>query len=190
MAKPRILVFAGSIRTGAFSARLAALVVKELLLLDAEVSLISLGDYPMPLYDADFEAREGAPEAARKLRRMMLAHRGVFIATPEYNASTPPLLKNALDWVSRAKEPSADPFKSRFFAIGSTSNGRLGGYRALIALRQVLELGLGALVLPEQVAVSEAAQAFDDNGGLKDGRMADFLRASLRRLIAFAESEL
>ncbi len=190
MAKPRILVFAGSIRTGAFSARLAALVAKELLSLDAEVSLISLGDYPMPLYDADFEAREGAPETARKLRRMMLAHRGVFIATPEYNASTPPLLKNALDWVSRAKEPSADPFKGRFFAIGSTSNGRLGGYRALIALRQVLELGLGALVLPEQVAVSEAAQAFDDHGGLKDSRTADFLRTSLRRLIAFAESEL
>jgi NAD(P)H-dependent FMN reductase len=189
MAKPRILVFAGSVRTGAFSQKLAALVAKELLLLDAEASLISLSDYPMPIYDADAEARDGAPENARKLRRVLLAHRGVFIATPEYNASTPPLLKNAIDWVSRAKE-SADPFKGRYFAIGSTSNGRLGGYRALIALRQVLELGLGALVLPEQVAVSEAATAFDDNGALKDGRVADFLRASLRRLIALAESEL
>ena len=190
MAKPRILVFAGSIRTGAFSAKLAALVAKELSLLDAEASLISLADYPMPIYDGDLESRDGAPEAARRLRRMMLAHRGIFIATPEYNASTPPLLKNALDWVSRAKEPSAHPFKGRFFAIGSTSNGRLGGYRALIALRQALELGLGALVLPEQVAVSEAAQAFDENGSLKDGRVADFLRAALRRLIGFAESEL
>jgi chromate reductase, NAD(P)H dehydrogenase (quinone) len=190
MAKPRILVFAGSVRTGAFSAKLAALVAKELLLLDAEVSLISLGDYPMPLYDADLEAREGVPEAARKLRRMLLAHRGVFIATPEYNASTPPLLKNAIDWASRAKEPSADPFKGRFFAIGSTSNGRLGGYRALVTLRQVLELGLGALVIPEQVAVSEAATGFDENGALRDGRLADYLRAALRRLIALAESEL
>ncbi|HLL26323.1 MAG TPA: NAD(P)H-dependent oxidoreductase [Xanthobacteraceae bacterium] len=190
MAKPRILVFAGSIRTGAFSQKLAAFAAKELSLLDADTSFISLADYPMPLYDGDYEAREGAPENARKLRRMILAHRGVFIATPEYNASTPPLLKNALDWVSRAKEPAADPFKGRYFAIGSTSNGRLGGYRALIALRQVLELGLGALVLPEQVAVSEAAQAFDDGGGMRDGRVADFLRAGLRRLIALAESEL
>jgi chromate reductase len=190
MAKPRILVFAGSIRTGAFSQKLAALVAKELSLLDADVSLISLSDYPMPLYDGDLEAREGAPENARKLRRMMLVHRGIFIATPEYNASTPPLLKNTLDWISRAKDPAADPFKGRYFAIGSTSNGRLGGYRALIALRQVLELGLGALVLPEQVAVSEAAQAFDEQGALKEARTGDFLRASLRRLIAFAESEL
>jgi len=190
MAKPRILVFGGSIRTGAFSARLAGLVAKELMLLDAEPSLISLSDYPMPLYDADHEARDGAPESARKLRRMMLAHRAVFIATPEYNASLPPLLKNSLDWVSRAKEPAADPFKGRFFAIGSTSNGRLGGYRALMALRQTLELGLGALVLPEQVAVSEAATAFDESGALRDGRLGEFLRAGLRRLIAFAESEL
>src|SRR5262249_23666469 len=185
-----ILVFAGSIRTGAFSGRLAALVAKELTLLDAEPSLISLSDYPMPLYDADHEARDGTPEAARKLRRMMLAHRGIFICTPEYNASLPPLLKNSLDWVSRAKEPAADPFKSRFFAIGSTSNGRLGGYRALIALRQTLELGLGALVLPEQVAVSEAATAFGGSGAVEGARLAEHLRAELRRLIAFAESEL
>ena len=85
---------------------------------------------------------------------------------------------------------SPDPFKGRFFAIGSTSNGRLGGYRALIALRQTLELGLGAAVLPEQISVSEASQAFDENGGLKDARQAGFLRASLTRLIAFSESEL
>jgi NAD(P)H-dependent FMN reductase len=168
MAQSRILVFAGSIRTGALSQRLAAAAIKELALLDAEPSLISLADYPMPIYDGDLEAHEGAPENARRLRRMLLAHRGVFIATPEYNASIPPLLKNTLDWVSRAKEPQADPFRGRFFAIGATSNGRLGGYRALIALRQ----------------------AFDDNGGLKDARQAGFLRASLMRLIAFAESEL
>jgi chromate reductase len=190
MAQAKILVFAGSIRTGALSQKLASLAAKELAALDAEPSLISLSDYPMPIYDGDLEAREGAPENARRLRRMLLAHRGVFIATPEYNASLPPLLKNTLDWISRAKEPAADPFKGRFFAIGSTSNGRLGGYRALIALRQTLELGLGATVLPEQIAVSEAGQAFDENGALKDARQAGFLRASLTRLIAFAESEL
>ncbi len=190
MARSKILVFAGSIRTGALSRRLAALAARELALADAEPSLISLEDYPMPIYDGDLEARDGAPENAKKLRRMLLAHRGVFIATPEYNASLPPLLKNTLDWISRAKEPASDPFKGRFFAIGSTSNGRLGGYRALIALRQTLELGLGCTVLPEQIAVAEAGQAFDENGGLKDSRQAGFLRAALLRLIAFSESEL
>lgn len=190
MAQARILVFAGSIRTGALSQKLAALAARELSLLDADVSLVSLADYPMPIYDGDHEASHGAPENARKLRRMMLAHRGVFIATPEYNASVPPLLKNTLDWVTRAKEPSGNPFKGRYFAVGSTSDGRLGGYRALIALRQILELGLSAQVLPEQVAVSEAGQAFDDDGGLKDARIAGFLRTSLQRLIAFAESDL
>jgi NAD(P)H-dependent FMN reductase len=190
MAHPKILVFAGSIRTGALSQKLAALVAKELVMLDVEASLISLSDYPMPMYDGDLEAREGAPEAAKKLRRLMHAHRGIFIVTPEYNASIPPLLKNTLDWISRAKDPSADPFKGRFFALGSTSNGRLGGYRALIALRQVLELGLNAHVLPDQVAVSEAGQAFDENGSLKDSRTAGFLRSALGRLIDFAESDL
>src|SRR5579885_12222 len=108
MAQAKILVFAGSIRTGALSQKLASLAAKELAILDAEPSLISLSDYPMPIYDGDLEAREGAPENARKLRRMLLAHRGVFIATPEYNASLPPLLKNTLDWISRADRASAD----------------------------------------------------------------------------------
>src|SRR5262249_2251035 len=148
----------------------------------------SLTDYPMPLYDADLEAREGAPEAARKLRAFMAAQRGVFIATPEYNASIPALLKNTLDWVSRVKDQN-DPFRHCTFAIGATSNGRLGGYRALMALRQVLELGLGALVLPNQLAVYEAGQAFDENGSLKDERLNKALRAALVRLIALAEAE-
>jgi NAD(P)H-dependent FMN reductase len=189
MPQPRILVFAGSIRTGALSAKLAALVAKELSLLDAEVSLISLADYPMPVYDGDLEAREGPPEAARKLRALLASHRGTFIATPEYNASIPPLLKNTIDWISRVRD-SVDPFKKGVFAIGATSNGRLGGYRGLIALRQVLELGLGALVLPEQVAIQEAGQAFDEAGGLRDERSAKLLHAALMRLIALAEADL
>jgi NAD(P)H-dependent FMN reductase len=189
MPRPRILVFGGSIRTGSWSTKLAALAAKELTLLDADVSRVSLADYPMPIYDADLEAREGPPETAKKLRAMMTAHRGMFIATPEYNASVPPLLKNTLDWISRVKDP-IDPFKERVFAIGSTSNGRFGGVRAQIALRQVLELGLGALVLPNSVAVSHAAQAFGEDGGLRDEVAARFLRTTLLRLIAVAEAEL
>lgn len=186
----RILVFGGSLRTGSWSAKLAALAAKELALLDADVSLISLADYPMPLYDADLEAQKGAPENARKLRAMMNDHRGIYIATPEYNASIPPLLKNAIDWVSRPASGGDDPFRKCIFALGATSNGRFGGYRALMALRTVLELGLHALVLPNQVALSHVSEAFNESGNIKDPAVAKLLHGSLTRLIAAVESEV
>src|SRR3954466_15291467 len=91
---PKVLVFAGSIRTGSHNARLAALATKELLLAGADVTRISLADYPMPIYDGDIEAQSGAPGNAHKLKQLMAAHQGVFIASPEYNASITPLLKN------------------------------------------------------------------------------------------------
>jgi NAD(P)H-dependent FMN reductase len=189
MPNPKILVFAGSIRTGSFNARLAALAAKELTLADAEVTLISLLDYPMPIYDANAEALSGPPDNAIKLKRMMGAHQGVFIASPEYNASVTPLLKNTIDWISRVREGREAPlaaFKNRVFAIGAASNGAYGGMRSLLALRQVLELGCGALVLPDQIAVREAAEAFDDTDNLKDERSARLLKAVLHRLIEMA----
>lgn len=185
MQVPRILVFGGSIRTGSLSAKLAAHAARELAMMNAESNLISLADYEMPIYDGDLEERDGVPENAQKLRRMMASHDGIYIATPEYNASMPPLLKNAIDWISRGKsEP--DPYKHCIFAIGATSNGRFGGYRALYHLRQSLELGLGALVLPQQVAISGAGSAFDDSGALKDEANQKLLRASLEKLVVMA----
>lgn len=181
----RILVFAGSIRTGAFSGQLAAHVARELAVLGAEANLISLADYEMPIYDADREAREGQPENAKKLRAAMAEHHGIYIVTPEYNASVPPLLKNTIDWVSRVRE-KPDPYKSCVFSIAATSDGRLGGYRALMNLRQILELGLGALVLPEQVSVAGAGSAFDERGALKDERTQKMLVNSLQKLIDVA----
>ena len=189
MPGPRILVLGGSIRTGSWSAKLAALAAKELALRDVDVSLISLADFPLPIYDADHEAEKGVPEPAKKLRAMMNAHRGVYLATPEYNASVPPLLKNTIDWVSRGGAGGEDPFRRCVFALGATSNGRFGGYRALMALRQVLELGLQALVIPNQVALSHVSQAFDESGNLKDETVAKLLHTSLTRLISFCEAE-
>lgn len=189
MAAPKILVFAGSIRTGSFNATLAALAAKELSIAGAEVTRISLVDYPMPIYDGDLEARSGAPENAVKLKQMMMLHQGVFIASPEYNASITPLLKNTLDWVSRARgmrEPPLAAYKNRVFAIGGASNGNYGAMRSLMALRQVLEIGCGALVLPDQIAVNKTAEAFDDMENLKDEAMAARLKAVLQRLIEVA----
>src|SRR5262245_40218721 len=189
MSNPRILVFAGSIRTGSFNARLAAIAAKELALAGAEVTHISLSDYPLPIYDGDLEASSGQPDNAVKLKRMMTMHQGVFIASPEYNASVTPLLKNTLDWISRVregKEPPLAAYKNRVFAIGGASNGQYGAMRSLMALRQVLELGCGALVIPEQVAVREAAQAFDDQDALKDERSTRALQSAVQRLVEMA----
>ena len=185
----KILVMAGSLRTGSSNARLAALAAKEFALAEAEVTKISLSDYPLPLFDADLAAESGLPPQAVQLKRMLTAHRGIFIASPEYSASVTPLLKNAIDWVSRVREhgePTYAAFKDRVFAIGSAAAGSGGGLRSLMALRQILELGCGALVLPEQISVPRADQAFDDMDRLKDENLAGALKTLARRLIALA----
>jgi NAD(P)H-dependent FMN reductase len=189
MRSPKILVFVGSTRTGSFNARLAALAAKELALLNVDVTRISLLDYPLPLYQGDLEATTGLPANAEKLKRLFCIHHGVFIASPEYNASITPLLKNTLDWISRVREPPEPPlaaYRNRVFALGAASNGHFGGYRSLIALRHVLELGCGAMVLPEQIAVSEAATAFDDLDNLREERHAQKLRSVLGQLLEAA----
>jgi NAD(P)H-dependent FMN reductase len=187
---PKILVFPGSLRTGSHNVRLAALVVKELVLADADVTRISLVDYPLPLYDGDVEAKSGPPQNAVQLKRMLSVHHGVFIVTPEYNASVPPLVKNTIDWISRVRERGEAPlavFKRRAFALGAASPGPFGGMRSLLALRQVLEIGCGALVIPEQVTVARADQAFDDMDNLKDEQSAASLKTAVRALIDAAE---
>ena len=189
MPAPKILVFPGSTRAGSHNVKLAALAAKELTLIDADVTRISLADYPLPLYEADLEANAGQPENALKLKQMIMAHHGVFIASPEYSASVTPLLKNAIDWVSRVRErgdPTYAAFKGRVFAISSASPGTSGGLRSLMALRQILELGCGALMIPEQVAIPLADHAFDDMDNIVDARTANLFRAQLARLVDMA----
>ena len=189
MPAPKILVLPGSTRSGSYNVKLAALAVKELTLVDADDTRISLADYPLPIYDADLDARSGQPASAVQLKQMIMAHHGVFIASPEYSASVTPLLKNAIDWVSRVRErgdPTYAAFKNRVFAIAAASPGRAGGLRSLMALRQILELGCGALVIPEQVAIPNAEQAFDANDEIADLGLANLLRAELARLVDMA----
>jgi len=189
MFTPKILVMAGSLRSGSHNARLAALVAKELALAEADVSRISLADYPLPLLDADVLANAGPPGNAVKLKHMLTAHQGVFIASPEYSASVTPLLKNAIDWISRVRERNEPPyaaFKGRVFAMGSASAAAAGGVRSLMALRQILELGCGALVIPEQINVGSADLVFDDMDNLKDESLATALKAMVQRLIELA----
>ncbi len=189
MAAPKILVIPGSLRSGSHNVRLAALAAKEIALAEGEVTRISLEDYPLPLFDADLAAPSGLPLSAVQLKRMIAAHHGVFITSPEYSASVTPLLKNAIDWVSRVREggePTYAAFKNRVFAIGAAAGSSGGGVRSLMALRQILELGCGALVIPEQVAVPRADEAFDDMDNLRDENLAAALKAAARRLVMLA----
>src|SRR5262245_37084544 len=162
MAPPRILVIPGSLRAKSYNVRLAALATKELTLADAEVTRISLQDYPLPIYDGDSFERSGPPRNAVRLKQLMSAHQGVFIASPEYNASVPPLIKNVIDWISVVRERGEPPlaaYQNRVFALGGASPRRSGALHALNALRQVLSVGCRALVIAAQVSVPAGAHA-------------------------------
>jgi chromate reductase, NAD(P)H dehydrogenase (quinone) len=189
MPSPKILVIPGSLRSASYNARLAALAAKELILAGAEVTRISLSDYVLPIYDADTAAGSGLPANASKLKELLAAHRGIFIASPEYNASFTPLLKNAIDWISVGRERDEAQlamFQNRAFALGAASPGRSGGMQSLITLRQVLAIGCRAFVVPEQVTVPNAGDAFDASDDLKDARAAAQLKLVLRKLIDYA----
>lgn len=184
-----LLFLAGAAREGSFNkklARHAAAIADES---GIPATFADLADYPMPIYDGDIEAGEGVPDNARKLKALMEAHQGVFIASPEYNAGVTPLLKNALDWVSRVRSDGELPlqvYKTRVFMLGAASPGRLGGVRGLIMLRQILAVGLGALVLPDQILIPSAAAAFDSDGRLKDEAQQAQLKSLVDELVRAA----
>ncbi|MEZ0279358.1 MAG: NADPH-dependent FMN reductase [Methylibium sp.] len=167
----RLLFFAGSAREGSYNKKLARLGRHVAEANGIEAAFVDLKDYPMPIYNGDLEAAEGPPERARAFKALLGEYEGVFIASPEYNASVTPLLKNTLDWVTRVRakgESGLEVFQSRVFAIGGASPGNYGGMRSLLQLRQILAVGTGALVIPQQVAVPRAAGAFEEDGSLKD----------------------
>jgi NAD(P)H-dependent FMN reductase len=185
MSALKILVIPGSLRTGSLNAKLAAVAAHALAQEGAEVTRISLGDFPLPIYDGDLQAKSGVPKNAVNLKRMMAAHHGVLIVTPEYNSSVPALVKNAIDWVSRvqdAHETRGQVFRERVFAIASASGGRLGGARALAALRLILS-ACHAQVIPNQLALAFAEDAYDEMDHLRNSADSVALKALVRQLI-------
>ena len=184
---PRILAFAGSARSGSFNKRLVAIAAAGARAAGADVTLIDLRDYPLPLYDGDLEERDGLPAHARKLKDLFLANQGLLISAPEYNSSITPLLKNTIDWVSRpvTGEAPLNCFDGKVAALLSASPGALGGLRGLVHVRAILQ-NIRVLTIPEQVAVPNAAEAFAPDGSLKDAKQQAAVQgcgAALARMI-------
>jgi chromate reductase, NAD(P)H dehydrogenase (quinone) len=189
MSALKILVIPGSLRTGSLNAKLAAVAAHEIAQAGAEVTRISLSDFPLPIYDGDLQAHSGVPKNAVNLKRMIGTHHGVLIVTPEYNSSVPALVKNSIDWVSRVQDPHesrGQVFRDRAFAIAAASGGRLGGTRALSALRLILT-ACHAAVVPNQLALSFADEAYDDTERLKHPADIEAMSAMVRQLIEFSQ---
>ena len=185
----RLLFLAGSTREGSFNRKLAALAHHIAEANGIEAMLVDLRDYPMPIYNGDLEADEGPPERARAFKALLEEYQGVFIASPEYNSSVTPLLKNTLDWVTRVRakgETGLEVFKTRVFAISGASPGYYGAMRSLLHLRQILEVGVGATVIPQQIALPRAMDAFDEDGSLKDKAQQSLCKSVVEALAVAA----
>lgn len=166
-AEVKVLALAGSLRQDSVNKKLVTEASRIARQEGATVTLVDLKDFPIPFYDGDLEDREGMPEKAKQLQKLMLENSVVLVASPEYNGSLSGVLKNTLDWLSRAE--SDDPFEGRKFVIMSASPGRSGGARGLGHLRTILE-NVGATVIPGQVTIPCAYEAFDDQGHLKSSQ--------------------
>lgn len=174
MTNPKILAFAGSTRTDSFNKKLVKIASAGAKEAGADVTLIDLRDFPMPVYDGDLELQDGLPSTARKLKEIMLSHQGFLISSPEYNSSISGVLKNTIDWTSRQGEGETPLacFKNKVAGLVSASPGGLGGLRGLVHVRAILE-NIGVLVMPEQVAVARAHEAFSPDGSLKDKKQEE-----------------
>ena len=181
----KLLAFAGSTRRDSLNRKLiqaATAIAQEA---GAEVTLLDLNEYPMPLYNGDLEAKEGLPESALRLKSVFKAHDALMIASPEYNSSVPPTLKNTLDWVSRDwhGESGLLPYQNKLAAIMAASPGALGGMRMLPHLRQILNT-LGVMVLPGQFSLAHADQAFDETGLKSPQRLESLIQELIKTATA------
>jgi len=174
----RILAVSGSIRKDSYNAKLAQLMVQRLNKAGAGAEYIDLGEYPMPIFDEDLESQHH-PKCALDLAKRFAEADAVFIASPEYNGSLTPLLKNTIDWMTREKQGA---FSNATFGIGSVSSGSLAGIMALSHLRDILSK-VGALIAPTALGVGMAAKAFDVDGNLTDTRVAARADALVKELL-------
>jgi NAD(P)H-dependent FMN reductase len=175
--KPKILAFAGSFRENSYNKRVLKVAVEGARKAGAEVTVVDLRDYPMPVYNEDDHKQNGFDENALKFQRLLGEHDGFLIASPEYNGSIPGGLKNVIDWASRKSDEfgMVEVFKGKVAAIMTASPGAFGGIRCLAHLRGVLTIML-VNVLPSEIAVAKVGAMFDgDSGEMTDDAMRGIL---------------
>jgi NAD(P)H-dependent FMN reductase len=180
----RVLAFAASLRSASLNRKLIELAARIAREEGADVDLADFHEFDMPIFDGDLQQREGLPPGAQGLVRRLERVDAVLIASPEYNYSIPGGLKNAIDWVSRARPM---PWRGRSIYLLSASPSPMGGIRGLWQTRIPLE-GCGALVFPDMFALANANEAFDAQGGLRDPAMADRLHRELTGFLRLAEA--
>lgn len=192
MSTPKILAFAGSTRVGSYNKQLARFAADAARSAGAEVTFLDIRDLPLPLFDEDLESEHGLPDNAKKLKALFRDHDAFIIAAPEYNSSITAVLKNAIDWASRSEsddEPALSAYRGKAAALLSASPGALGGMRGLVHLRAILG-NIGVIVLPDQVAVPKAYEAFDAAGQLKEERPAKQVTALAQSLVSFLKKHV
>ncbi|MBL8511833.1 MAG: NAD(P)H-dependent oxidoreductase, partial [Betaproteobacteria bacterium] len=183
---PQIVAFAGSNRRGSLNRQALSLAVAGAQAAGAEVVTLDLRDFPMPIYDADWHQANGVPESVRLMRRVMIKAQGLLIASPEYNASITPLLKNTIDWLSQDVDGESGtlPFHNKAVGLMGASNGAFGTIRSLPHVSYILS-NLGAIVLPV-LAVPQASSLFNSDGGIQDTRKAQQLQTLGSNVARFA----
>lgn len=178
----KVLAFAGSLRRDSYNKKVVNIAADGARETGAHVTVIDLKDYPLPIFDEDLETNSGLPAEGRKLKDLFMAHHGLIIASPEYNSSISAALKNVIDWVSRpCIGPDGKPeaplagFNGKVAGLVAASPGALGGLRGLVECRRILG-NLNVLVLPHQVAVNKAHEAFNAAGDLNDEKQKAMVR--------------
>lgn len=189
MSTIKILALAGSTRSDSLNKRLLAAVAALADPATAEVEIVDLRDFPLPLYDGDLEEAEGVPENAMILKEKFRGADALLIATPEYNTSLPAVLKNAIDWISRpvAGVPWLSEIRGQVLGAMSASPGSTGGMQALGHLRQMFS-NLGAYVVPGFTACANATAAFDAEGKFADEAQAKLYASYMAEVVALAEA--
>lgn len=191
MSTPKILAFSGSARKDSYNQKLVRIAAEGAKKAGAEVTVINLADYPLPLFNEDLEREKGMPENAAALKKLFVEHDGFLISCPEYNSSITPLLKNTIDWVSRREgdEPRLVAYRGKTASIMSTSPGNLGGLRGLVHVRSILS-SIGVIVLADQTSVPGAANAFNENDQLVEEGKQEVVSGLGKNLATFLEKHI
>lgn len=189
MAAPlKLLLIAGSARSGALSVKLRDAARRAAEAAGAQTSVLDLRALALPLYDGDLEAAQGVPAGAADLRDAIAAHDALVIVTPEYNGFPTPLFINAFDWLSRLKDSTATT-TDKPTALLSGSPGALGGLRAMTLVRQFLQTNFAMLVVPQQQAVPRAQEAFTEGGDWADPKLGQGVQGVVRAVLKLAAAQ-